>query len=596
MILASESASLNQKQVYGKSRGESLMKRGTEAPGTGEPAIGAGSSDDEFIPDDEENGERQESLPDMLHSGDGSFIDNLRGAWGVGTEGESREASAKPQQPADADKATKKKWNVLIYADGANNLDPRIMERVEQLRKDGFGENVNVLIRQAHEKGDVTDFQVMPDGELRPMVGGEKGVKHNMGEQSTLQEFLKNGIENYPAEHQLVVISGHGGGYKGVAPDENQKMANGKGDLLTLPELEGAMQGAKEANGGKEIDAVIFDACIMSAAEVASQLKGEAGVMIGSQETNGGYDFGKIANLASRSDNGTELGKAAVFEGISSEAKGGRNIMSNEDDIVSAIDIHKMAPLEESMRSLSTQITSLDREKDGDAIAVLKEISRASRREKFQKFENGKVVRKDIMIDGKPLNDLIPEEGRRKLIENMEKVLPGGGFGGINKEEMLGAYFTVMPAEPTSQMDLLDFAGRIGSDDYLSNNYPELVKAAREMTKSFDPGNLVIAQRNGFLSGQNKILNANLQGHLEQLRSLGVTLNDNQQKQLLQQLEQEYPASPDEGRLGGLNICLPTNEKSAYDDALKMQPAAMQRGFELSERTGWDKVIEMLSE
>lgn len=106
----------------------------------------------------------------------------------------------------------------------------------------------------------------------------------SMGDPDTLSDFLCWGIENYPAQHYMLIVWDHGGGsLSGVAFDElfNQ-------DSLTLPEISDALR-----DSGVYLDVVGFDACLMATLETAEALAPFAGYMVASEETipGSGWDY-----------------------------------------------------------------------------------------------------------------------------------------------------------------------------------------------------------------------------------------------------------------------------------------------------------------
>jgi len=99
---------------------------------------------------------------------------------------------------------------------------------------------------------------------------GEK----NTGEPGDLSEFITWSRTHYPAEHYMLVLAGHGGGWKGLLPDDTNH------DMLYMGELRSALQA-----GGTHFDIVAFyPACLMGMVEVGYQIRDEADIMVASQE------------------------------------------------------------------------------------------------------------------------------------------------------------------------------------------------------------------------------------------------------------------------------------------------------------------------
>jgi len=117
----------------------------------------------------------------------------------------------------------------------------------------------------------------------------------NTGCPSNLSNFSKWTIDNFPAKRYVLLLWGHGLGWRGVAYDYSSS-----NDSLSPSEIEEALLSVKESVGF-HIDVVVFDACLMQMSEVAASLgtRQLAGLMVGSQETvpGGGLDYGKIFSL-----------------------------------------------------------------------------------------------------------------------------------------------------------------------------------------------------------------------------------------------------------------------------------------------------------
>ena len=103
-----------------------------------------------------------------------------------------------------------------------------------------------------------------------------------MGDGDTLKDFLSFCLENYPAEHRMVIFWDHGGGTtSGVAMDENFDR-----DTLSLPEIRKAFDEVSGETDAEKLsfDIIGFDACLMATVDVAGILKDKAKYMIASEE------------------------------------------------------------------------------------------------------------------------------------------------------------------------------------------------------------------------------------------------------------------------------------------------------------------------
>lgn len=177
----------------------------------------------------------------------------------------------------------KYKWTVLGYFDGNNSQDQApdgqsyVIKDLQELEQIDSTDIVHILVmlgsfktdgnckyyhvdRHLNEPPDVISSEVLRD------LG-----KKDMSDPTTLRDFIDYGVQNYPAEHYMLIINDHGGGWKGLCSDT----VNGAGDWMSLPELSSALLGFK-------FDIIWFYTPSMATAEVAYQVKDRADYMIAS--------------------------------------------------------------------------------------------------------------------------------------------------------------------------------------------------------------------------------------------------------------------------------------------------------------------------
>ena len=130
----------------------------------------------------------------------------------------------------------------------------------------------------------------------------------NLGDPSTLADFLNWGVENYASEKMGVVFWDHGGGsITGACLDELFDR-----DSLSLAEINDALSKVYP-NMTDKFEFIGFDCCLMGTAETANVLATYARYFYGSQETEPGtgWDYTAIGNFLAKdpSASGAELGK-----------------------------------------------------------------------------------------------------------------------------------------------------------------------------------------------------------------------------------------------------------------------------------------------
>ncbi len=136
----------------------------------------------------------------------------------------------------------------------------------------------------------------------------------NMADQDTLVDFLKFGVENYPADHQAVIFWNHGGADTGFGSDRIYG-----GDLLTLPELREAFSSVFTLDPeNPPLELIYFASCLMSNADVLEYMEGTTKYMVAAEEVTFGFpDQGACKEwleqfVENTGINGAQLGKLMV--------------------------------------------------------------------------------------------------------------------------------------------------------------------------------------------------------------------------------------------------------------------------------------------
>lgn len=193
--------------------------------------------------------------------------------------------------------ACRKTWTVLVYLAGdADDLRaPFEADRAELRGAGGTTAAVDVLV--AHDGP-------APDGVawLRVDGGGETLLRREdegRPPAALLTDFLRWGVTEHPAEHYLVVLSGHGLGWRPV--DRRADAAThrfsvrgtwggfgfdqSQDTVLDTPALRGALDAVVDGPlAGHPLDLLVLDACLMQSVEVATELADAARFVAGSAQ------------------------------------------------------------------------------------------------------------------------------------------------------------------------------------------------------------------------------------------------------------------------------------------------------------------------
>jgi hypothetical protein len=138
------------------------------------------------------------------------------------------------------------------------------------------------------------------------------------GSPITLYNFLSYCIQEYPAEHYLVVLAGHAGGTERDFLLKDESTAGS----LTFNELKEVFKELTENDlEGRPVDIIGMDNCLMSMGEICYELKGLAQVVVGCESYSpaSGWPYREIlqrmqSEIASGASSAANLGKAIVEE------------------------------------------------------------------------------------------------------------------------------------------------------------------------------------------------------------------------------------------------------------------------------------------
>jgi hypothetical protein len=244
--------------------------------------------------------------------GGGSLSGNVSGG-----NNSTREACA-----VNPSRAGRPKWTVLIFMNAANDLQPDSLTNIGDMMRIGSDANLNIIVqwKQANCPGcgtpsfnetrryritRHTDFNInqvlagntaVLDGDRLPNPAtplyNQQTKQMDMGDSRVLQEFVRWGAANYPADNLAVVIWNHGAGWRPTRSSRQPQrfravsIDNDTNNEISTQQLPDALSGTAQP-----IDALIFDASLMQMGEVAYQVRNSARVMIGSEDSPPGRGY-----------------------------------------------------------------------------------------------------------------------------------------------------------------------------------------------------------------------------------------------------------------------------------------------------------------
>lgn len=209
-------------------------------------------------------------------------------------------------------------WTVFVYLCGTDleSTQGSATGDIQQMLAAETNENVRFVIQTGGtSQWMIDDFSaeqcerwVIADGSASCVDAVELA---NMGDPSTLANFLQWGVANYPAEKMGVIFWDHGGGsITGACFDELNES-----DSLSLKEMDDAFSTVYEGMTD-QFEFIGFDCCLMGTAETANIMASYARYFYGSQETEPGtgWDYTAILNCLAEdpSVDGAALGKVVA--------------------------------------------------------------------------------------------------------------------------------------------------------------------------------------------------------------------------------------------------------------------------------------------
>ncbi|MFH1618651.1 MAG: clostripain-related cysteine peptidase [bacterium] len=218
-----------------------------------------------------------------------------------------------------------KEWTIMVFVNGKNDLSPFAVSDINEMEKVGSTDKVNIVVElgrmASHEIAgggqyanyywdDYDDYYNMDWRNPAPLADGNKEAnvvkrllikkdsdtsaitspavlefqQRDMGNWENLADFGKWAKMNYPAKKYMLIVWNHGSGWKragakGISYDQET------GNHISTADL------AKAINSIGRLDVYGSDACLMQMAGVAYEIKDNAAVVVGSEETEPGDGY-----------------------------------------------------------------------------------------------------------------------------------------------------------------------------------------------------------------------------------------------------------------------------------------------------------------
>lgn len=177
---------------------------------------------------------------------------------------------------------TKKKWTILIYANGNNELEPEVYKSFLDLQKEPINDNINTIVQLGRAPKDLVGclrqnfcfgYDQEWHGVHRYKINNRKVEKIedlgniNMADPQTFFDFVTWGIKQYPSSKIMVIISGHGAGFVGLMTDYTHEYPY----IMDMNGLVSSLYKIKYETR-QSIDCMVLDACYMNMVELWNEI------------------------------------------------------------------------------------------------------------------------------------------------------------------------------------------------------------------------------------------------------------------------------------------------------------------------------------
>lgn len=221
-------------------------------------------------------------------------------------------------QNAPTASGPRKKWTLLLYIAADNDLSQEGLKDIDELCEAGSSDDLYVAVEidtqgfHGSLRYEITEPDWSGVGHRKVI---ERLPEQNSGDPRTLSNFLIWGLGRYPADAYMVVIWGHGNGFRNVRKDVLPDDLSGSS--LDIPEIEKAFKDAYRIlnkSNDFRIDILGFDACLMGMLEIANEFSSISNYIVGSQQTvpSTGWHYQKVLHILKSNPTSKELARQLV--------------------------------------------------------------------------------------------------------------------------------------------------------------------------------------------------------------------------------------------------------------------------------------------
>lgn len=226
----------------------------------------------------------------------------------------------------------------------------------------------NAVTARTNQRWKIASKALMP---LEKNMGAKA-----MTDPNTLADFIKYGVQNYPADRYILIFWDHGGGsVTGYGYDELYPNSS-----MSVDEIAQALKA-----GGTKFDIIGFDACLMANMETAIAVEPYADYLLASEETEPGtgwYHTDWLSMLAQNTSvSSLELGKKVIDDFCTKTQSGGTSGDKNTLSIIDLAEFKNTVPkkLSAFASKISEDVQNDNYQKVADARSRTKEFAQSNK-------------------------------------------------------------------------------------------------------------------------------------------------------------------------------------------------------------------------
>ena len=202
-------------------------------------------------------------------------------------------------------------WTILVYGHGDHNLSGSLAQDMLEMERVGSAAGFNIVVQADFDasnasiqglpnslKSGVTRFLMKTNSTgtiTSPAI--QRLPELDLDDPKNLSDFVRWGIQNYPAKRYGLVLWNHGGQWQGGFGADNQDRTRPEAAGMRTGPLVDAVKTALSATAVQRLDFTSFDTCLMGGAEILGDMFQLSDILIAGPEIDFGAGWDYTASL-----------------------------------------------------------------------------------------------------------------------------------------------------------------------------------------------------------------------------------------------------------------------------------------------------------